>query len=104
MFIENDMGNPRRVHRQSFRVTKDINVKAVFNSLRNIFTWIPGERILNPEFGSKLRLYLYEGITENNKEQIVAEIRGVCLKWEPRVNIVSVKPIRDARLDEDNTV
>ena len=48
MFIENDMGNPRRVHRQSFRVTKDINVKAVFNSLRNIFTWIPGERILNP--------------------------------------------------------
>ena len=81
-----------------------MNVKAVFNSLRNIFSWIPGERILNPEFGSKLRLYLYEGITPENKEQIAAEIRGVCLKWEPRVNIVSIHPANDVRLDEDNTV
>jgi len=61
-------GKPQRVNVTRFFATKDVNVKAVFNSLRNIFTWIPGERILNPEFGSKLRLYLYEGITPENKE------------------------------------
>lgn len=83
---------------------KDINVKAVFNSIRNIFTWIQGERILNPDFGSKLRFYLYEGITDNNKEQIAAEIRGVCLKWEPRVNIVKVIPVNSIPDQEDNVV
>ena len=87
-----------------FQASKDINVKAVFNSIRNIFSWIPGERILNPEFGSKLRLYLYEGITERNKEQIVAEIRSVCLKWEPRVNIISVRPGNNVLDTEDNIV
>lgn len=103
-FIEREADKPKRVQRQTFYATKDVNVKAVFNSLRNIFSWIPGERILNPEFGSKLRLYLYDGITPENKEQIAAEIRGVCLKWEPRVNIVSIHPANDVRLDEDNTV
>ena len=47
----------------SYKVEKSLNVKAIFNSLRNIFTWIPGERILLPEFGSRLRSLLYEGIT-----------------------------------------
>lgn len=97
--------NPYRVvQKQEFAAAKDVNVRAVFNSLRNIFTWIPGERVLNPEFGSKLHLYLYEGITPDNKEQIAAEVRGVCLKWEPRVNIVSITPVKDVNLDEDNTV
>lgn len=85
-------------------IAKDVNVKAVFNSLRNIFTWIQGERILNPDFGSKLKLYLYEGITDTNKEQIAAEVRGLCLKWEPRVNVISVRPVQSVQNDEDNTV
>lgn len=81
-----------------------MNVKAVFNSLANIFTWKRGERILNPDFGSRLQLYLYEGLTEANREQIVAEVRGICLKWEPRINVVRVTPVRDVSIDEDNTV
>jgi len=28
------------------------DITAIQNSLKNIFTWIPGERILLPEFGS----------------------------------------------------
>ena len=90
--------------KQGKYIAKDVNVKAVFNSIRNIFTWIQGERILNPEFGSRLRLFLYEGITEENKEQIVAEVKGVCLKWEPRVKIISVTPVDEVSDTEDNTV
>jgi len=45
-----------------YRLGKLVNVKAVTNSIHNIFTWTPGERILNPEFGSRLKKYLYEGI------------------------------------------
>jgi phage baseplate assembly protein W len=51
-----------------------------------------------------LNYYLYEGITEQNKEMISAEIRGLCLRWEPRVQIVEVKPINNVDDTENNTV
>ena len=88
----------------NFKISKDVNVKAVFNSLHNIFTWIPGENILIPDFGSRLRKMLYEQITEYNVEQIVAEIRGVVLKYEPRVNIIKVVNVSDINDTENNTV
>lgn len=73
-----------------WKIGKLINVEAVKNALHQIFTWIPGERILNPEFGSRLRLYLYEGITAENVERIIAEIRHCVQVWEPRINVVSI--------------
>lgn len=88
----------------NFKISKDVNVKAVFNSLHNIFTWIPGENILVPDFGSRLRKMLYEQITDYNVEQIVAEIRGVVLKYEPRVNIIKVVNVSDINDTENNTV
>ena len=87
-----------------YKISKDVNVKAVFNSLHNIFTWIPGENILVPDFGSRLRKMLYEQITEQNVEQIMAEIRGVVLKYEPRVNIIKVVNVSDINDTENNTV
>ena len=87
-----------------YRIAKDVNVRAVMNSVRNIFTWIPGERILNPEFGQRLQQYLYEGITEFNVEQIMSEIRSLALRWEPRINIVKVVNISTPQQTEENTV
>lgn len=87
-----------------WRIAKLINVKAVQNSIHNIFTWIPGERIINPEFGSNLRLHLYEGITEANVEAIMAEIRNSVSKWEPRANITKVVDASTIDETEDNTV
>ena len=88
----------------NFKISKDVNVKAVFNSLHNIFTWMPGENILFPDFGSRLRKMLYEQITDYNVEQIMAEIRGVVLKYEPRVNIIKVVNVSDINDTENNTV
>ena len=88
----------------NFKISKDVNVKAVFNSLPNIFTWMPGENILFQDFGSRLRKMLYEQITDYNVEQIVAEIRGVVLKYEPRVNIIKVVNVSDINDTENNTV
>ena len=31
-------------------------------------------------------------------------MRSVCLRWEPRVNIISVRPVNSAADAEDNTV
>ena len=87
-----------------WRVSKLVNVKAVQNSLRNIFTWTPGERILNPEFGNRLHEYLYQGIIPETSEQIVAEIRHCVSEWEPRVNITDVVDVSTTDDHEDNTI
>lgn len=87
-----------------WRISKLVNVKAVQNSLKNIFTWIPGERILNPEFGSKLKLYLYQGIVPETSEKIIAEIRHCISELEPRINLVQVVDVSTLDDHEDNTI
>ena len=87
-----------------YNVAKSVNAKAVRNSLHNIFTWIPGERILLPEFGSNLRSLLYEGITPLTEERIIAEIRKCVTSWEPRVSIVDIRNVSTVDDTEDNTI
>lgn len=85
-------------------ISTNIDVRAVMTSLHNIFTWKPGERILNPEFGSKLHVLLYEGITMYNQERIAAEIRSCISRWEPRVQVLDIRLINDRDDYDDNTV
>lgn len=87
-----------------FKVANLKDIEAIKNSLHNIFTWIPGERILNPEFGCNLRRLLYNGITEFNKEQIAAEVRQSISKWEPRVKIEKIVDVGTVDDTENNTV
>lgn len=87
-----------------FKIQKNVNVNAVRHALHNIFTWVPGERILNPEFGSRLYTLLYEGITKLTEERIVAEIRHCVSHWEPRANIVEIRNVSTIDDTEDNTI
>lgn len=87
-----------------YKIDTLINVQAIQNSLHNIFSWYPGERILNPEFGSQLYTLLYEGITIETEERIMAEIRHSMSKWEPRVQLVSVRNISTIENIENNTI
>ena len=85
-------------------LTNNINVKAVKTALHNCFLWEPGERVLLPEFGSNLRLYLYEGITDLNIEIIMSEIQTCVTKWEPRVKISNIQNIKSTETTENNTI
>ena len=85
-------------------VDKSINIQAIFNSLRNIFTWNQGERILLPEFGSRLHMLLYEGITPMTEEAIIAEIRSSVSEWEPRIQITSIVNASTVEDTEDNVI
>ena len=87
-----------------WKIQNITDAKAVFNSLHNIFTWIPGERILLPEFGSRLRSLLYEGITPQTEERIVAEIRHLVSEWEPRASISEVIDVSTIEDTEDNVI
>lgn len=92
------------VYRTKNFIDKNIDERAIKTSLYNIFSWAPGERVINPEFGSKLMKYLYNGITATNQEQIVAEIKNCCMKWEPRVFVQDVINLTTTKDIEDKTV
>lgn len=87
-----------------YKIEKNANVKAVVGALKNIFSWIPGERILLPEFGSRLKYLLYEGINAQTEEAIVAEIRQSVSEWEPRAQITEVRNVSTIDDTEDNTI
>ncbi len=74
---------------------------AVQNAMRNIFSWIPGERILDPEFGNSIRKFIYEGNTDLTAEKTVQEVQSLVNKYEPRVELDYVgRDENDVSLDD----
>ena len=63
------------------------DILAIYNSIRNIFRFNIGDRILKPEFGNVLKRYLYEAMTDMLYKKITTEIKALFARWEPRVNI-----------------
>jgi phage baseplate assembly protein W len=65
---------------------------AILNSLKNILTTSPGEKLLNPLFGLDLRDYLFESVTETKGYFLADEIlTGLPLQEERIVvNFVDV--------------
>lgn len=88
----------------TYTVGKLVDVNAVRNAIHNIFSWIPGERILDPEFGNKIRQYLYEGITDTTSEQITVEIQHAVKKYEPRAEIDGIQRIDNVQDHENNMI
>jgi phage baseplate assembly protein W len=71
-------------------IAVDINLEAVKNSLYNLFTTIPGQKILNPIYGLNLMQFVFNGITEGNSK-LMGEIilRGINI-FEPRVVVQKI--------------
>lgn len=87
-----------------YAIQKSYDINAIKNSIHNIFTWIKGERILDPDFGTSLRFYLYEGITDYNTEKILSEIRSAVSRYEPRVSIEKIVNMTSENDIDDNTI
>ncbi len=86
------------------KITKSVNIQAVANAIHNIFEFFPGERVLYPEFGSRLRMHLYNGITMYNQEQIVAEIYSNLESFDKRVVVDDIVIETNDEDKDDNTV
>ena len=69
----------------------DYDIKAIKNSIVNIMTTSPGEKILNPTFGIDLRDFLFEPVSEIVKNQISNAIITGMIQQEPRIRF-SRKP------------
>jgi phage baseplate assembly protein W len=59
-------------------------------AMRLVLSTFPGERPYRPEFGCKLRSYVFEGGSVDVLGRIAAEVRASLTRWEPRVNVDEV--------------
>src|SRR6267154_1544244 len=59
-------------------------------AIRIILLTAPGERLMLPGFGGKLRQFLYEPNTAATRRQIKEEIIRALSQWEPRISLDSV--------------
>jgi len=68
-------------------------------AMRLILSTYPGERPMRPDFGSRLRDFVFRGPDEAMKAELCQEVRTALLRWEPRVDVqnVEVKPDPDDR-------
>lgn len=71
-------------------IVTDVNSKAIKNSIYNILSTMPGQKILNPEFGLNLTQWLFTNLSETNASLIKFNITRQINKYEPRVTLMDV--------------
>ena len=60
------------------------------SNIKNLLLTAKGERIMQPNFGSRLRELLFEQYTEDLSSRIQSEIQEAISTWLPYINISSV--------------
>ncbi len=75
--------------------------KLVRNDLLQLLLTAPGERIYRPTFGTDIRKFLFEQITDDSIDQLKRNIAAAILKWEPRVTVSSIVVATDP---DNNTI
>jgi phage baseplate assembly protein W len=64
-------------------------------AMRLILATYPGERPMRPEFGSRLRDYVFRSATMDTAAELSNEVHNALLRWEPRVDVKSVNVLVD---------
>src|SRR4051794_6936218 len=64
-------------------------------AMRLILATYPGERPMRPEFGSRVRDWVFRGSDTESIAGLSLEVRTSILRWEPRVNVTNVRVTRD---------
>jgi phage baseplate assembly protein W len=68
----------------------DYDMSAIRNSIFNLFTTIPGQKLLNPVYGLNLVQFLFMPITPNNAQTMGEHIQSGITNYEPRVTIQQI--------------
>jgi Bacteriophage baseplate protein W len=61
-----------------------------------------GERVMRPEFGSRLRDLVFAPLTSSTKTLVAGAITDALVKWEPRVDVLGVTA--DEQAADDGTL
>jgi phage baseplate assembly protein W len=76
---------------ESKDIKSDVNLDAIKNSLYNIFSTMPGQKILSPSFGSNLNQYLFEPIDVVRAHLIGNDVLAAISKFEPRIQVINIE-------------
>ena len=64
--------------------------ESIRQSLLNILATHEGERKLLPEFGSRIRSFVFRRLEETTVQELESHVRGCITRWEPRVELDTV--------------
>lgn len=68
-------------------IKTDFDEMAISNSVRNLFSTRPKQRILDPEYGLDLSQFLFEPANEFNARFIARKISRAIELYEPRISL-----------------
>ena len=80
------------------KIQNSENIDAIKNSIFNLFTTMPGQKILNPIYGLNLQQFIFTGLSELNGKLMAETILKGINKYEPRVKVKNV----NVEVDYDN--
>ena len=78
------------------RKTKTIR-QQVKSNIRNLLLTSKGERVFQPNFGSDLKILLFEQISPESLSNVENSIRQSLSTWLPYVRVVNVVVVEDDR-------
>ncbi len=84
----------RRDDNNDFKLTKTSLEQAQHN-LKNLFLTFPGERVGQPEFGSRIRELCFEQVDDDLPNKIEEEVRRTVLTWLPYINVQEVNTLNE---------
>jgi phage baseplate assembly protein W len=67
-------------------------------AIRLILATYPGERPMRPEFGSKVRDFVFRSATIDTAAELASEVEKALTRWEPRITVEHV----NVTVDEDD--
>ena len=71
-------------------LSNDYDEAAVRNSVFSLFNTVPGQNLLNPNYGLNLIQYLFEPVSETNAQFIGNTILKNLSIYEPRVKVTGI--------------
>lgn len=71
-------------------IRTDVDEAAVSNSIVNLFNTIPGQNLLNPEYGLNLMQYVFAAANDTTARLIGKTIMDNLSIYEPRVSVQSI--------------
>jgi len=77
-----------------------VNFEAIKNSLFNLITTFPGQKILNPEFGMNFGDLLFLPVSKARATVIGETINNTFVGFEPRIQITEIEVIADIEKGE----
>ena len=79
-------------------LSKQSGDRLIKNDVLQLLLTTPGERLMRPNYGTRIKGSLFENIDEELASELMADVAGALQAYEPRVNLAT-----DIEFNEDQS-